>query len=138
MKPILDSKQQTLHIEIEPEKLSSILDTPRITQVLRNLVDNAHKFSEKNTEITIKVIHGDDETTVTVTDQGVGIPPEDMEKLFQAFPDIPFRNPNQGPGLGLNISKGLIELHGGKIYAESKEGKGSVFTFTVPDTVLDQ
>ena len=110
------------------------VDESRIGEVLTNLVENAVKFSEDNTTITIEARAGDKEITVSVTDEGIGIPAELHQKIFERFFQGEGRKAGRrkGTGLGLAICKGIIEAHGGRIWVESKPGRGSRFSFTVP------
>jgi signal transduction histidine kinase len=98
-----------------------------------NLLSNASKFTSEGGNITIHVIEQADVFKVQVSDTGIGIKPEDLERIFQPFASIQKNNYIKGTGLGLSITKGLVEAHGGKISAESAgEGKGAVFTFIIP------
>lgn len=111
-------------------------DPGRIEQVLGNLLSNAAKYGERGTEIRIEVEGRETEVEVTVTNQGRGIPEAELKRLFHRFSrsadtrksDIP------GLGLGLYICKGLIEVHGGRIWAESTPGRLTRFHFTLPRT----
>ena len=108
-------------------------DRERIREVLNNLLSNALKFTKEGS-VTISLEKTETEIVVAVTDTGVGIPAEAMEKLFTKFyrvgqaPTIE----SEGIGLGLYIAKSLVELHGGKIWVESGVGKGSTFYFALP------
>ncbi|MDP2931594.1 MAG: PAS domain S-box protein [Chloroflexota bacterium] len=110
------------------------VDSRRIWQVLDNLIDNAVKYSKEGTEVTVSVRQVELKLLISVADQGIGIPPEDLDKVFDKMyrierrlaPDI------RGIGLGLAICKGLVEAHGGRIWVESEVGKGSTFYFTLP------
>jgi signal transduction histidine kinase len=109
-------------------------DINRIAQVCVNLVGNAIKFTPRGGNVHAVFSLADAALTVSVADTGMGIPPENMEFIFEAFrrlPDYATRT-TQGAGLGLSISKKLIELMGGQIEAYSKAGEGSVFTFILP------
>jgi len=105
----------------------------RLQQVMTNLLGNATNYTEEGS-ILVRVTDAEDELRVEVSDSGVGIPPEELRKLFQDF----FRGSNvgsDGTGLGLSISRRIVEAHGGKIWAESpcpETGRGSRFTFTLP------
>ncbi len=110
-------------------------DKQRFKQVLFNLLSNSIKFSKKEGgTVTIRTEKDGDMAMFSVTDTGIGIKKEDMGWLFQTFEqlDSGITKNYGGTGLGLAISKKLVELHGGKIYAESEYGKGSTFTFTLP------
>ncbi len=110
------------------------IDPRRIRQVLDNLLDNAVKYSGKDTEITVTVHRKNNEVIVSVTDRGQGIPAEELPHLFERAHGIKKRlTPGaSGLGLGLNLCKGLVEAHGGRIWAESEPGKGSTFHFALP------
>lgn len=131
MKPILDSRDQTLIISSGDYMLN--VDMIRMMQVLVNLVMNASKFSPEGSQIKITTEKESDMARISVSDEGVGIKEEDIPKLFKPFPGIKVKGVKDSTGLGLSISKGLVELHGGEIWAESAGlGKGSKFTFTCP------
>jgi len=108
-------------------------DRDKIIQVLINLVGNAIKSTEKG-KIAINAKRDNDEIHITVEDTGMGISKEDLEKLFRPFEQLTFsaRRQKGGTGLGLAISKEMVLAHDGKIWAESEEGKGSIFHFTLP------
>lgn len=111
--------------------LPSTLDSQRILQVLGNLITNAVKFSHSASRIEIGVEHAGTDTRFFVKDTGVGIPKDKLEAVFERFWQIG-KNDRRGLGLGLYISKCLVEAHGGRIWAESELGAGSTFFFTVP------
>jgi signal transduction histidine kinase/DNA-binding LacI/PurR family transcriptional regulator/DNA-binding response OmpR family regulator len=110
-------------------------DRTRIRQVVWNLINNAIKFTEKG-EVSLKVVSGSAGITVTVSDTGLGIPPEDQESIFEEFrqSDRTSARGYGGLGLGLSICKRLVEMHGGKISVTSsgEEGGGAAFSFTLP------
>jgi len=111
------------------------LDHERILQVLTNLVGNALKFTPRGGHIKIEVVRGEDAVRFSVADTGSGIPTEMLEKIFDRYfqaEDGDRRGLGRGLGLGLFISKSIIEAHGGKIWATSTPGKGSTIFFTVP------
>lgn len=109
-------------------------DTDRIVQVLVNLVSNAIKFSPQDSEITMIAKRLDDAIEIHVIDKGRGIPENLKAKVFERFQQVEQEDAKVkgGSGLGLAICKSLIELHGGKIWVESEEGKGSEFIFSLP------
>lgn len=109
-------------------------DPRRIEQVLDNLIDNAFKFSHPQTTVTVSVFQQDDALVFAVADQGQGIRPQDMDKLFEMFEQTTTRPTGSEPstGLGLSICKRLVELHGGTISVESEVGQGSRFTVRLP------
>lgn len=109
-------------------------DARRIRQVLNNLLENAIKYSPAGGQITVAAEVEDDHLTVGVADSGPGIPPPYLDKIFQRFYQLDSATTRKtgGSGLGLSISKGIVEAHGGRIWAESSKGQGSVFRFTLP------
>jgi PAS domain S-box-containing protein len=118
-----------------PKRLVKIeIDNRRIRQVLDNLIDNAVKYSEPGTEITVSVRKKEETLLFAVSDHGMGIPKEDIPHLFErAFVIKAKRTPGiAGAGLGLSICKGLVEAHGGRIWCESEEGIGTTCFFTLP------
>ena len=111
-------------------------DPGRITQVLTNLLGNAIKFTPKQGRVVVeaKVVDGGQALEVSVTDTGVGIAKDDLPKLFNKFQQVGERSAMDisGTGLGLAISKEIVELHRGRIWAESDSAKGAKFAFTLP------
>lgn len=119
-------------------RASAVIDAPvradrhRVEQVLHNLLHNALKFTPRRGEVVVQShLTADENVTITVADTGCGIPPGHEEKVFLKFHRAP--SPvHEGAGLGLAITKSLVELHGGKIWVESEVGRGSKFSFTLP------
>jgi signal transduction histidine kinase len=112
-------------------KLSVQLDHERILQVLTNLVGNALKFTARGGQITIRVVPRDQAVEFSVTDTGVGVPTELLERIFERY----FQSESgdrRGLGLGLYIARSIVEAHGGQIWATSTLGSGSAIHFTVP------
>ncbi len=116
------------------DPLVATVDPKRIEQVLRNLLSNAIKYSPEGGTITIHGHEDERQLLIWVSDQGVGIPTEDLERVFERF----YRVENEitqsvsGAGLGLAVCQGIVEAHGGRIWAESVLGVGSTFYFTLP------
>jgi len=106
-------------------------DEERILQVLTNLVGNALKFTEKGGQVSLRVEARDRDVLFSVADTGRGIPGDRLEKIFERFFQSDSKG-RRGLGLGLHIAKSVVEAHGGKIWAESKLGRGSTFFFTLP------
>lgn len=124
-------------VEIErqiPDPLWITADEDRIKQVLINLLSNAIKFSSPGGRVKLYSEEDEKEVRICVQDQGIGIPPEAQEKIFAKFQRIGKlrRDGHSGVGLGLAISKGIIEAHGGRIWVASRVGEGSTFTFSIP------
>ncbi|MBI2851651.1 MAG: response regulator [Chloroflexi bacterium] len=107
-------------------------DPLRLEHVLRNLVENAVKYSLPGSVIRIFARNGEDGTTIGVSDQGVGISEADRQRLFQPFARLGNTGRAAGSGLGLLVCRRLVEAHGGRIWVESEPGKGSTFLFTLP------
>jgi len=112
------------------------IDAKRIRQVVDNIIDNAIKYSEKGTSILVRARRTGAELLVSIADQGIGIPAEETERVFDRMYRIEQRLATEqeigGVGLGLAICKGLVEAHGGRIWVDSKLGKESTFYFTLP------
>lgn len=116
-----------------PAKLPEIdVDSERIRQVIINLLSNAIKFSDPASSVNVRVTLQDKELLFQVIDHGIGIKQESMGHLFERFYRSEGEKVRGGTGLGLYISKQIIEAHGGRIWAESKLGEGSTFSFTLP------
>jgi signal transduction histidine kinase len=121
-----------------PDGLPQVdIDPHRISQVLRNLLDNAVAHTNKGDSITVSAGQQGAWVEVTVTDAGEGIPTEDLPNVFERFyrVDKSRTRATGGSGLGLTITKRLVEAHGGKIEVHSEPGKGSRFAFTLPIAV---
>lgn len=127
-------KEHPVRIDVRNEIPTVTADASRIEQVLTNLLTNAAKYSPEGAPIEIVVEHRDREVIVSVRDQGVGIAFWEIPHLFERFYRSPAarRAEREGLGVGLYIVRGLIEAHGGRIWVESEEGRGSTFTFALP------
>ena len=110
------------------------VDPDRIEQVLRNLVGNAVKFSSPGTEVSVRLAVESDRVVVSVADQGLGIAAEDIPTLFVPFHRVADARgwDAKGAGLGLYISRGIVEAHGGEMWVQSEVGRGSTFFFSLP------
>lgn len=108
-----------------------IADSQRIEQVLINLITNAAKYSAPGKKIEILLVNSKKQVRVSVKDQGIGIPKDKLASVFERFYQIQ-KQSSSGFGLGLYISKKVIDAHNGLIWARSREGKGSTFNFTLP------
>ena len=108
-------------------------DPDRIGQVLSNLLSNAIKYSPDGGEILVRVEDGGTEARVAVTDHGLGVPPDALPRLFDRFYRVGSASGSaRGQGLGLYISRGIVEAHGGRIAVQSQPGIGSTFSFSLP------
>ncbi|MEO7368875.1 MAG: ATP-binding protein [Gemmatimonadaceae bacterium] len=131
LSPVAEGKGLKLKLNA-PDDLPLIsADKDRVSQALSTLVGNAIKFSPAGTEIGVRVIVLDAEVMFSVTDAGRGMTPEQLAHAFDRFWQSS-RTDRQGAGLGLAITKGIIDAHNGRIWAESAPGAGSTFYFTVP------
>jgi len=108
-------------------------DERKIRQVVLNLLSNAIKFTPEGGRIEVSAVPKDGLVEVSVSDTGIGIAPEDQEKVFEEFRQVGTAEKKaEGTGLGLTLCRKFIELHGGKIWVKSQLGAGSTFTFTIP------
>jgi two-component system phosphate regulon sensor histidine kinase PhoR len=121
-------------VEIDcPADLPPVLaDQGRLEQVVVNLLHNAIKYTPTGGEICLKSRLQDDSILFLVADTGVGIPKEDLPRIFERFYKADRARATSGTGLGLAIARHMVEAHGGKIWAESQEGAGSTFYFNIP------
>jgi PAS domain S-box-containing protein len=127
------AEQKNIRISFEyPETLIPVIsaDGKMIERVIANLLDNAVKYSPKDTTVLVKLHDWNLEVQVQVVDEGVGISEEDLPYIFDAFYRV--RRDSEGSGLGLSIVKAIIEAHRGKIWVRSAPGRGSTFSFTLP------
>jgi two-component system phosphate regulon sensor histidine kinase PhoR len=108
------------------------VDRERLFQTITNLVHNAIKFNRVGGSVTITSTFDDRNVKIEVTDTGIGIPQDNLPRVFERFFKADKSRTNRGSGLGLAIAKHTIEAHGGKIWIQSQEGKGSTFSFTIP------
>ena len=129
-----DSRNITLQSECGQSPLYLDGDKDKLGIALSNLVKNALLFTESGGHVTINVQEETGHFKVTVKDDGIGIPARDLPRVFERFFQVESHLTRHygGMGLGLSVAKAMIELHGGRIWAESEEGKGSTFTFLVP------
>ena len=134
MRPLVPADSAVeLRVE-EPPELMLDTDEAKVSQVLRNLVSNALKFTEKG-HVTISAEHGPDHTVCfRVSDSGIGIAPEHQELIFEEFTQVegPLQKKVKGTGLGLALSRRLAEFLGGSLTVRSEPGRGSTFSFTIP------
>jgi two-component system phosphate regulon sensor histidine kinase PhoR len=118
--------------DLPPDLPPVLADVERIQQVVTNLVHNAIKFTPSGGEVTISAAVSTDEVVVSVRDTGVGIPADDLPRIFERFYKADYARSGGGTGLGLAIAKHIVQGHGGRIWAESIEGRGSTFYFSLP------
>ncbi len=139
----IESKQQILEEDVHPGLPLVKADRDRLVQILTNMVSNAYKYSPEGGRITVRVQMWSDVQDApgkdgfvlcTVTDTGIGMSPEDQARLFTKYfrSEDPAVRSESGTGLGLVITKSLVELQGGEVWVESEVGTGSTFAFTIP------
>ena len=134
VKPMIDESKHELAISIAEDLPPVYGDRNRLKQILLNLLSNAIKFTADGGKISLETSRKDDFCRVSMVDNGIGIRKEDQTCIFEPFTQLD-RQPGerkQGTGLGLALTKQLVELLGGKIWVESEYGKGSQFSFTIP------
>jgi len=132
-KAAIEKKRQHLDVDIDPI-MKIWADAPRVKQCLHNILDNAIKFTQEGGNIKIVVQNDDGSVVVSIKDNGRGIPPEKQEDIFNPFFRIDGSSTAYagGTGMGLSITRKLVENMGGKIWVKSEEGVGSEFHFTLP------
>ncbi|MFN6564208.1 MAG: ATP-binding protein [Nostoc sp. ChiSLP01] len=123
-----------LDLQIDPQRDRFTADSERVEQILWNLLTNAIKFTPENGNVTLRLWVEDDTAIFQVEDTGIGIPEEKLPLLFEKFQqlDTPYRRRYEGTGLGLALTKQLVELHRGRIEVESTVSVGSIFTVWIP------
>ncbi|MFA5404828.1 MAG: ATP-binding protein [Ignavibacteria bacterium] len=131
------SKKSKVEISVESEvndKVQVFGDEERLKQVIINLIDNAIKYTNENGKIIIGILKAEKEITVSVSDNGLGIPKDDLPRIFERFYRVDKTRSRDmgGSGLGLSIVKHILELHNSTIKVESEEGKGTRFEFNLP------
>jgi PAS domain S-box-containing protein len=133
-KKVLENKGIELKLQLQPDLPMISFDNDKITQVLTNLTSNALKFTDHGTISLITEMQGANAVKVSVKDQGIGIKPEDLNKLFKSFSQISTGTGRQtgGTGLGLALCKKIIEQHNGRVGVDSVFGQGSTFSFILP------
>lgn len=122
----------SLSVEVQNDLPQVLADAERISQVMLNLVHNAIKFTPPGGRITLRASSRPSDVIFSVQDTGSGISPRDLQRIFERFYKTDRSRSGGGTGLGLSIARHLVEAHGGKIWAESVEGQGSTFFFSLP------
>jgi signal transduction histidine kinase len=131
LRPQIEAKGLTLHVEIDPAAPAVLADRDQIERVVANLVNNAVRATNAGGSVTVRADVASEQVTIAVADTGVGIAPDHLPRLFDKFSQVP-GGTSGGAGLGLAIAKRIVEAHGGRIWVESRPGRGSVFSFTLP------
>ncbi len=132
-RPLVNKAELTLINQIDDDVPTVYADENRVQQILYNLVGNAIKFTDEGTIVVSSMVQ-DDNLVITVSDSGIGIAPNKLDSIFESFEqaDGSTARAYGGTGLGLSVTKQLVELHKGKIWVESNEGQGTGFSFTLP------
>ena len=134
LRDLFSTKNQEVLLHLPDEPLRLKADRDKIQLVINNLLTNAIKFTGPGGRILVSAERKNDEMNVHVADTGIGIPQSEIDRIFDRFYQVEPHLTRQygGLGLGLAIAKGMIDLHGGRMWVESVEGKGSRFSFSVP------
>jgi signal transduction histidine kinase len=134
LRPLIEAKRQRLRLDLGEALPAVWADQDRVTQILTNLISNAHKYTMVEGSITVAARRDDGFVRVDVSDTGIGLSAEDQAQLFTKFFRAHDRSPHagRGTGLGLVITRSLVELHGGRITVSSAPGQGSTFSFSLP------
>src|SRR5256714_3785181 len=140
LRPLLQGRVVNTHVAADLPPIE--LDYMQIDQVLTNLIENAVRYTPKDSPIEVSAHCEGAQVVISVADRGPGIPPADLERVFDKFYRVLDGKPNSGhpsgSGLGLAVSKGLVEAHGGRIWAEPLEGGGVVFSVALPLGTLEE
>jgi signal transduction histidine kinase len=139
MEPLAREKEILLQEELAPDLPPVEADRTKLRRILVNLLSNALKFTPKGGRVEVRAAMEGERIKLTVADTGVGIAPEDVKRLFDKYEQARSRatRGEKGTGLGLYITRQLVELHGGEIQVKSEPGRGSTFSFTLPRTVTN-
>ena len=134
VEPMATKKRITIEVKIDPQLSTLTADVGKLKQILYNLLSNAIKFTPEAGNVSVRASSTGERTEFAVTDTGIGIRPEDQDRIFQEFEQVEMSAERrfEGTGLGLALAKKLVELHDGRIWVESTVGKGSTFAFTLP------
>jgi signal transduction histidine kinase len=124
----------TLGFTTDPAEIEIVADERRLRQIVFNLLSNAVKFTPAGGRVDVSARRDSDSVEIAVADTGPGIPAEDLEAIFEEFEQSSGGKKEEGTGLGLPLSRKLVELHGGRLWVDSEPGHGSTFRFTLPAT----
>ncbi len=127
-----DLDRRQVSIDVPPQLPPVSVDFALIVQTLVNVLDNSLKYSPAGSPVDINVRQVDQQVRVEIADRGIGIPPEDLARVFDKFYRVQRPDNVIGTGLGLSICKGFVEAHGGRIWAENHHGGGTIIKLTLP------
>ena len=133
LSPLLDGHRCQVHLPPDFPLVS--VDFTLMIHVLVNVLDNAIKYSPKDSLIEVRASRTPGHFILSVSDRGIGIPPEELDRVFDKFHRLTRESndaPPRGAGLGLAVAKGVVEAHGGRIWAEGRDGGGTVVTMSLP------
>ncbi len=144
--PVVEEAASLLRVEASKKRIELSISVPdhdyairadrsKIKQILYNLLSNSVKFTPEEGSIRVSAAAGEDLVRFEVTDTGIGIPEEEQERVFEAFTQVDgsYSRRYQGTGLGLTLVKKFVQMHGGRLWLESRVGSGSTFRFTIPN-----
>jgi two-component system sensor histidine kinase KdpD len=134
LRPVIGS--QRVEVDLPPDLGPAFVDPVELDQVVANLIENAAKYAPQGGMIRLSAERDSEELRVRVDDQGPGIPAATLPHLFEPFYRAPGTSRIPGSGLGLAVARGLVEAHGGRIWAENRPSGGARFTFTIPTSRL--
>ena len=140
LQPLIEQRSHVLSLVLPTAPVDVQGDPSRLRQVISNLVENAAKYTEADGMITVTVEQRGDEAVLAVRDNGIGIAPDNLERIFEPFTQShqPLINPSSGLGIGLSVVRAIVELHGGQAKASSAgSGAGSEFVISLPVSAAD-
>jgi signal transduction histidine kinase len=130
VRPLAEAKSVELEVSLPPTVVRGVFDPDRMLQVVLNVLQNAIKFTPQAGAVRVRVAQAGRECLIAVSDTGIGILEAELPNIFERFRQLD--DDRAGLGLGLYISKWIVEAHGGRIWAESRRGLGSTFYITLP------
>lgn len=135
-----ENKSRTIIFDTDVEEKIMAFDPEKMERIILNLISNAVKFTKPNDEIKVNIYDGVDNITISVEDTGIGIQKDQQEMIFERFRQVDhlLSRRHEGSGIGLSLTKSLIEMHGGKISVNSEYGKGTEFIIELPIRTIDE